>query len=190
MNRTLCGGSRNCVSISTRQFGRFGDSYKQFRKKVAEHLDGRFPIAISSPFVGDGRELQFQSWAQFRDWARTAKPSLLIYATRVTIAAGARIAEGRSRGGGKRSAPQVELITVGEARGAGRPRNDAQQDLVLYLAIDWRHATGKMPIAGRSDHGGFGDLVHSIFQWLGQSDGSAANALRGYWDEARKVNER
>jgi hypothetical protein len=159
-------------------------------RKATERLDARFPKVISSPFVDDGREVQFQSWAQFRDWARTAKPSLLIYATRVTIAAGARIVEGRSRGGGKRSAPQVELITVGEARGPGRPKKDAQQDLVFYLAIDWHGATEEMPTAGRSDHGGFGDLVHSIFQWLGQSDGSAANALRGYWDEARKVNER
>jgi hypothetical protein len=158
-------------------------------RKAAEHLDGRFPIVISSPFADDGREVQFQSWAQFQDWARTAEPSLLIYATRVITAAGGRIAEGRSRGGGKRSAPQVEPITIGEARGSGRPKHDAQQDLVFYLAIDWRHATGEMPTAGRSDHGGFGDLVHSSFQWLGQPDGSATNALRGYWAEARKANE-
>jgi hypothetical protein len=142
MNRTLCGGSRNCVSISTRQFGRFGDSYKQFRKKVAEHLDGRFPIAISSPFVGDGRELQFQSWAHFREWASTAETSLLVFATRVITAQGAQIVEGRSRGSGKRSAPQVEPITIGESRSVGRPRNQAQQDLNAFSVRSRAHEYG------------------------------------------------
>jgi hypothetical protein len=157
---------------------------------AAEHLDVRFPIAISSPFVDDGREAEFQNWAQFSEWARTAKAAPLIFAARVITAAGARIVEGRSRGGGKRSARRVEPIPIGEARGAGRPKNDAQQDLVLYLAIDWHHATGKMPTAGRSDYLGFGDLVHSVFQWLELPEGSAAYALRGYWAQARKGRER
>ena len=77
---------------------------------------------------------------------------------------------------------------MGEVRGAGtvrhrggRPRNEAYQILVMHLALDWIQATGEEPTPGRSDHSGFGDLLHSIFQWLSQPEGSAAYALRQYW---------
>ena len=73
---------------------------------------------------------------------------------------------------------------MGVPRGAGttthaggRPKNVEQEELVLSLALDWLRATGDKPAAGRSGNRGFGDLVHSVFQWLRQPDGRAAYAL-------------
>lgn len=109
---------------------------------------------------------------------------------------GARPVEGRSRGNGKRSAPRIEPMIMGEVRGVGttrhrggRPRNDRNQMLIMCLALDWLHATGEPPKAGRSGNTGFGDFVHSVFQWLELPD-SAANALRQYWDTVKAFKAR
>jgi hypothetical protein len=53
----------------------------------------------------------------------------------------------------------------------------------MNLALDWLRATDTMPTAGRDGHGGFSDLVHSIFQWLDLPQGAATYALRHYWAE-------
>jgi hypothetical protein len=70
----------------------------------------------------------------------------------------------------------------------GRPEAHARDGLVRHLALDWYAGTGQMPNAGRSDHGGFGDLVHSVFDWL--SELGAAQALRRYWAEVEKGRAR
>ena len=115
-------------------------------------------------------------------------PAPLVMALRALTSDGARLVEGRSRGGGKRSAARLEPMIMGKVRGAGparhrggRPTNDHHQTLVMHLALDWLTATGKPPKPGRSDNAGFGDLAHSVFQWLGQPEGSAPYALRQYW---------
>jgi hypothetical protein len=114
---------------------------------------------------------------------------------RVLSAEGARIVEGRSRGSGKRSKSRLEPIIMGEARGAagrthrgGRPKSAEQEELVMFLALDWLHATEQEPMAGRGYHG-FGDLVHCVFAWLGLPKGSAAYALRQYWGEVNSSKE-
>jgi hypothetical protein len=88
-------------------------------------------------------------------------------------------------------------MIVGEVRGAGavrhrggRPKNAAYQDLVMHLAMDWLRATGNAPKPGRSDSTGFGDLVHSLVQWLSLPEGSAAHALRQYWADVKKGKAR
>ena len=109
---------------------------------------------------------------------------------------GARPVKGRSRGSGKRSAPRLEPTIMGEVRGdgtarhrGGRPRNDRHETLVMRLALGWLNATGESPKPGRSEGTGFGELVHSVFQWLELPD-SAANALRQYWDTVKAVKAR
>jgi hypothetical protein len=166
-------------------------------RKAVKDLDGRFPIVISALYLAGDRELEFPGWADFLEWACTADPSLLIFATRVITAQGAQIVAGRSRGEGKRSRPREEPIVMGEARGAGtqsheggRPRNTEQGELIMFLALGWHSVTGEAPTPGRSDESGFGDLVHSVFQWLGLPEGSASYALRGYWTEVRKAKGR
>jgi hypothetical protein len=111
----------------------------------------------------------------------------LVTALRVLTSNGARPVEGRSRGGGKRSGRRLEPVIMGEVRGAGtarhrggRPANERHQTLVMHLALNWLTAIGEPPKPGRGDNAGFGDLVHSVFQWLELPD-SAANALRQYW---------
>jgi hypothetical protein len=151
--------------------------------KAKEYLDQRFPFKFSNLYQDD-EEIEFQTFAQFEAWAGDAEPSTLVLATRVVTAKAAQIVEGRSRGQGKRSGPKIEPI-IERVPGGGRPRNAEQQDLVMYLALDWVQHTGEMPTSGRSDHKGFGELVHSVFQWLALPEGSAAYALRQYWAEVR-----
>ena len=86
---------------------------------------------------------------------------------------------------------------MGEVRGAGteghrggRPNKQRDQTLVMHLAFDWLTATGEPPKPGRSDNTGFGDLVHSVFQWLSFPEGSASHALRKYWAAVRSFEAR
>ena len=97
----------------------------------------------------------------------------------------------RSRGGGKRSAARLEPRILGRVSGSreggpagGRPRHVAQGELIRNLALDWIRATGCEPSPGRSDQSGFGDLVHSVFQWLDES--APDQALRRYWTEVQE----
>lgn len=121
----------------------------------------------------------------------------LVTALRLLSSEGARLVDGRSRGGGKRSRRRLEGVIMGEVRGSGtarhrggRPRHDHNETLVMQLARHWLTVTGKPPESGRTDNIGFGDLVHSVFQWLGQPEGSAANALREYWSTVKTYEER
>jgi hypothetical protein len=151
-------------------------------EKAIAYIDHRAPIVIKRLFPTE------PPVTRFRAWAATANAAKLIPAIQILSSEGARVVEGRSRGDGKRSGPRLEPVIMGEVRGAGtvrhtggRPRNEAYQSLVMYLALDWIQATGEEPAPGQSDQSGFGDLVHSIFQWLSQPEGSAAYALRQYW---------
>jgi hypothetical protein len=108
---------------------------------------------------------------------------------RVISADGAELVS-RSRGGGKRSKGRLEPLIFGHARGSnegiqrgGRPNHNAQDELVMFLAIDWSIATGTKPSPGRSDRNGFGDLVHSVFQWIDEP--SPHQALRRYWEAVK-----
>ena len=160
-------------------------------KEAIEYADRRAPIVIARLFPTE------PPITRFKQWAATADGEKLIRATQVLSAEGGRIVEGRSRGAGKRSCLRLEPMIMGEVRGAGpgrhrggRPRNTGHQDLIMHLAIDWLGATGEMPKPGRSDNGGFGDLAHSVFQWLGLPEGSAAHPLRQYWADVKSSKNR
>jgi hypothetical protein len=121
----------------------------------------------------------------FLTWAETADATRLVEMIRIHSAAGARLVSGR-RGRGKR---------FGRARGGGagvntggRPSQHARDTLVMHLAVDWTVAIGVKPRPGRSDHTGFGDLVHSVFQWLHEP--SPSQALRRYWTIVEKGRSR
>jgi hypothetical protein len=133
----------------------------------------------------------------FRAWAAIASGPALIWAIQTLLPAiGIIEVEGRSRGMGKRSPSRVEPIIMGTARGADKQMPSSMQmhiggrrsildfefSLIGTLVQAWQRATGILPSAGRSDETGFGDLVHSVFQWLGM-DGQAEYALRQYWKE-------
>jgi hypothetical protein len=125
----------------------------------------------------------------FLSWAKSADAKRLVEAIRVTCADGAKRVS-RSRGGGKRSGERLEPLFFGYACGGspssvegGRPRHYRLDDLVMHLAIDWTIATGSKPLPGRSDHRGFGDLVHCVFQWLHEP--AADQALRRYWETVK-----
>jgi hypothetical protein len=86
-------------------------------------------------------------------------------------------------------------VIFGQARGdgggvntGGRPSQDARDTLVMHLAVDWTIAADAEPLPGRSDHAGFGDLVHSVFQWLHEP--SPDQALRRYWNDVEKGRRR
>lgn len=63
----------------------------------------------------------------------------------------------------------------------------------MELALDWLRATSEMPKAGRSSETAFGDLVHSVFQWLEISKDpyeAATYALRWYWEQVELERNR
>jgi hypothetical protein len=141
-----------------------------------EYVGQRAPRIIArldrKPVVWCTSALPAQSFCEFIKWTATADGAKLLTAVRLLSAEGARFVAGRSRGGGKRSGIRLEPVIMGEARGVGsahhrggRPRGTFHLELVQCLALDWLQ-TGEDPKPGRSDHGGFGDLVHSVFQWL------------------------
>ncbi len=133
----------------------------------------------------------------FQAWARVAPAGLLCRAVAVVTAQGAQAVPGRGRGGSKRSSARLEPRILGVVRGAreekpqgGRPPADARQSLVMHLALNWTTCTGRMPEAGRSDHTGFGDLAHAVFQWLGLSPDEAEYSLRAYWEKVQSIRSR
>jgi len=146
-----------------------------------EYLYGRARRVIANLFPKQNAE------AGFVEWARNATGEDLVIATQVLSAEGGQLIS-RSRGGGKRSAARLEPRILGRVSGSregasvgGRPRHVAQGELIRNLALDWIRATGCEPSPGRSDRSGFGDLVHSVFQWLDEP--APDQALRRYWKE-------
>lgn len=153
-------------------------------KQVTEFLHGR--ARYLAPQLADSPAYGFLQWVRYSD------RESLIDAARVLTADGAKSVT-RSRGRGRRSGATLEPLILGHAHGAaegarkgGRPSLDARDTLVGLLATDWALATGARPSSGRSDHIGFGELVHSVFQWI--EEPSPDQALRRYW-KVVKVNQ-
>jgi hypothetical protein len=156
-------------------------------RRAIQELNYRAEIILPRLFAGESAADGFLAWA------KTAEDSKLVTALGALSADGANTVTGRSRGDGKRDGQRLAPRVLGLVRGAqerkpkgGRPREDTRQALVVFLRCDWTLSTGEEPAPGRSDASGFGDLVHSVFQWLEISEDTteaATYALRRYWDE-------
>lgn len=173
------------------------DELRKLPKAAVASVARRARVVIPRLFPGETIEDDVSDSpdrlaARFLVWAASADDQKLVEALRVLSADGGRGVAGRSRGGGKRSRARFEPVIIGEVRGVGtrdhtggRPAEAARHELVMHLAVDWLTATGQAPEAGRSDSIGFGDLVHSVFQWLDVSadtSEAASYALRRFWD--------
>jgi hypothetical protein len=157
--------------------------------KALSYIGSRAVHLIPRLFPGQSVDSGFVTWA-----AKASGPDLVM-ALRTLTAIGGRIVPGRSRGGGKRSKSKLEPVIGKQVRGigetapsGGRPPDTDQDTLVMHLAIDWYQATGRPPEKGRSDATGFGELVHSVFDWLG--DHGATQALRRYWTTVKSAKVR
>ena len=136
------------------------------------------------------------SYVNFQSWVKGAPRDELLPGV-ITITSGYWVpVRGKSRGT-KQDPPRFAPVILGTVKGTpissldvktlqGRqPVPDSHIRLIGRLAELWRRATGNMPNVGRSDHLGFGDLVHQIFQWA-SDDGadvnpkSATHSLREY----------
>ena len=155
-------------------------------KLALDYLDMR--ARLTSPELFDSVDFAFLAWAEKADAEK------LVEMIQILSVDGARLVS-RSRGRGKRSRARLEPLIWGQAGGAGggankggRPSHDARDTLVMHLAVDWAIATSAEPLPGRSDHAGFGDLVHSVFQWLHEP--SPDQALRRYWNDVEKGRSR
>lgn len=181
---------------------------RKLPKRAVEHMSRRARVVIPRQFPGETIEEGVfdppdRLAARFLAWASSAADQKLVTALRILSAEGGRSVAGRSRGGGERLRARSEPMIMGEVRGTGArdhrggaPDNEAGHELVMHLALDWLHATGNVPKLGRSDHTGFGDLVHTVFQWVygpknptahddeaeRAVDEAAAYALRRYRD--------
>ena len=153
-------------------------------REAVEYLDRRALRVIPDLFPGQSAE------TGFLEWAKNAVSKDLVRAAGVLSAEGGQLIS-RSRGGGKRSAARLEPRILGRVSGSGegapvggRPRHVAQEELIRNLALDWIRATDCEPSPGRSDQSGFGDLVHSVFQWLDEP--APDQALRRHWTEVEE----
>lgn len=181
------------------------EEIQKLPRTAIEQLGRRARVVILQLFDGESIEDDVSDSPdrladRFLEWVASADDEKFVIALRNLSSEGERRVLGRSRGGGKRSRPRVEPVIMGVARGAGAhdlrggaPTEDAVHDLVMLLAFDWLRATDKAPNSGRSDRTGFGDLVHSVIQWLnvsGDSSEVAAYALHRYWDAVKEQKER
>jgi hypothetical protein len=178
------------------------EELRELPERAIEYMGRRARSVIPQLFPGetideDIFDLPDRLAARLLAWAAAADDQKFVEALRVLSFEGAHPVPGRSRGGGKRSHARFEPVIMGEARGAGardhtggRPTEDARHKLVMHLAWAWQTATNQAPEAGRSDSTGFGDLVHSIFQWLDVSvdtSEAATYALRRYWGAKKRA---
>jgi hypothetical protein len=154
--------------------------------KALSYIDSRAAHVVPRLFPGQSADSGFQAWA------RNADGPDLVEALRTLSADGGRIVPGRSRGRGKRSKGKLEPMIGAQVRGigetapkGGRPAHANQDNLVMHLAIDWCKATGQSPEDGRSDTTGFGEVVHSVFDWVGEP--GATQALRRYWTAVKSA---
>ena len=158
------------------------------------------------PRIFPGQKLE--SDFDFVVWSKTAPKAMLLEAIQALFSDGGAVVQGRARPSGKRSRSRLEPRILGQVRGtaplqrateastgcmerppsppgSGRPRSDAEDDLVMHLALKWYRITGLEVPPGRSDRTPFGDLVHHVFCWLGLE--TAEQSLRRFWDEVRSA---
>jgi len=180
------------------------DELKKLPSEAIEQLARRARVVIPRLFDGetiadDVLDPADRLAARFLAWVAGADDQKFGVALRALSSAAERVVHGRSRGGGKRSRPQVEPMIMGVVRGTdthssrgGAPILEAHHELVMHLALDWLHATGQQPQKGRDDKRGFGDLVHSVFDWLEVTRDprqAAIYALRRYWDTEKALKK-
>ncbi len=180
------------------------EELRKLPKAAVESMGRRARVVIPRLFPGEIiEEAVFDPpdrlAARFLVWAASADDQKLVKALQALSTDGGRAVRGRNRGGGKRSRARFEPAVMGVVRGTGAPSlwggaptEGARHELVMHLAVDWLAATGQAPEAGRSDSTGFGDLVHSVFQWLDVSEDpseAAAYTLRRYWDTLKRQKE-
>lgn len=149
-------------------------------------MDRRAAIVLPKLFPGAPTREGFLAWAA------QANAEALIRAVSVLSADGAMPVVGRTQASGKRSRPRLEPLIANHVRGdkrfkprGGRPGHAAQDALVRDLSINWLLAVGALPVFGRSDRTGFGDLVHTLFDLIDEP--GATQALRRYAAELRRT---
>jgi hypothetical protein len=159
--------------------------------QATDHIETRGEIVFPNlfpnyPYSGD-----------FKLWATDLPGLVLVDAVRMIVSTGGQLVQGRSRGEGRRSrahcAPRILGTVKGssdDTRRSGRPEKWLEFELVMHLASDWAISTEQFPDLRRSDHSGFGDLVHSVFQWCCLSEGEATYSLRRYKAEIEASENR
>jgi hypothetical protein len=140
---------------------------------LSSHGEEHWPVDLEA----------WRSAGGLRKWSATADGPSLIDAVKACVATGSAIGhpgvlEPRIFGTVRRG--------PGPKSAGGRPRAQLHHSLVNRLAGAWYRRTDRMPEPGRSDQTGFGDCVHSVFQWLGLSHAEATYALRAYWAAFRR----
>ena len=165
---------------------------QQFVERKAEAL---WPKLHGAAFSREG----------FDDWIGTAKKDELVNHARLFVSEGGKIIPGRNRPDGKKSRGHLEPLIFGTTRripksandefatpkaetAGGRPKAQAADDLVMWLAYDWTLATDAPPKAGRGDKKPFGDLVHRVFDWIKLPNPD--QALRRYFNAVRREKSR
>jgi hypothetical protein len=125
----------------------------------------------------------------FQEWAATANAQRLIRATQVLSAEGGQWVVGRSRGGesvpalGWRRRPEAGYGGLQGFAGAA----DLTERISKSLSCNYTEIGSTRPRRCQCWRSGYrtgsGDLVHSIFQWIGESEKSTTYSLRRDWSD-------
>jgi hypothetical protein len=103
---------------------------------------------------------------------------------RLMLSYGGTVVEGRMRHGGRRSRSFKPLLRVPAKIERGRPRGEAERELVQWLAVAFVEAIGRSP--PRTAHhkialrGPFARFVHRCFELVGASTGNVTRLLNQY----------
>lgn len=134
------------------------------------------------------------NWGNLCNWVKTCSDEELLDKLPSLISAGRALSLGQLRKNGKRSAPHVEPLIMGETlrlqppgeperKGVssykgGHPADEGVDELVRNLALLWLELTGETPRSSRSQMTPFGRLAHFV---LKKADArSPENALRRF----------
>jgi hypothetical protein len=124
------------------------------------------------------------------DQTRRAKAMELLHGLCVT---GGRYVEGRRRSSGRQSRPVLKRNFTGPPVAPHRPKNEAELELCMFLAIDYVEATGRSPVRypdRRRDRPGrrgpFVEFVQIVLNAIGAKTMSAEELVRRH-DERRRA---
>jgi hypothetical protein len=112
-------------------------------------------------------------------------------ALRFLTQSGATPKRGRQRPGGKQSPPTAEPVLWAPGVSVGRTKNEAARELVMWLAVAWREATGSKPSlsAHRDKPGPFVRLVKAVLIVVGARHVDAVELVNRYGKQHKLPNK-
>ena len=144
------------------------------------------------------------TWARLNNWMQTSETKELLEKTQFLIATGRALSFGQERNEGRRSAPHIEPLILGQYRRlqhpdleglsrspkpkGGRPRQDAVDEFLRRLGLLWLEVTGQSPRAEKGYRSPFVRMARIVLRCMGVKARDAA--LKRFWTAIRHHRNR